>query len=46
MNTDHEESVEYLRAQLRDLLELADRLDLFLVGVRLSSAIDAIPGER
>lgn len=43
MTTEHQETVEDLKAQLNELLDLADRLDLPLVAVRLSSAIDAIP---
>lgn len=43
MTAENEESVEYLRAQLDELLDLADRLELPLVAVRLASAIDAMP---
>ena len=43
MTAEHEDSVKYLKDQLEELLVLADRLDLPLVAVRLSSAIDSIP---
>ncbi|MBD8737695.1 hypothetical protein [Sphingomonas sp. CFBP 13706] len=45
MTAEHQETVEYLKAQLNELLNLADRLDLPLVAIRVSSAIDAIPEE-
>ena len=43
MTDEHQDSVEYLKAHLDALRDLADRLDLPLVAIRLSSAIDAIP---
>jgi len=36
-------TVEYLKAQMEELLDLADRLGLPVVGAWLSSAIDRIP---
>lgn len=46
MTIAHEETIEYLKVQLDELLDLADRLELPLVAVRLSSAIDAITEGR
>lgn len=39
------ETVENLKAQMEELLHLADRLDLPVVGAWLASAIDQIPKE-
>ena len=46
MTAERQETVEYLKAQLNEMLDLADRLDLDLVAVRLASAIDVIPNGR
>ena len=43
MNGENPETVEYLKARLEELLDLADRLDLSDVGAWVASAIEQIP---
>lgn len=43
MDKEETETVEYLKARMEDLLALADRLDLPVVGAWLAAAIDRIP---
>lgn len=43
MDKDETETVEYLKARMEELLDLADRMDLPVVGAWLASAIDRIP---
>jgi hypothetical protein len=46
MTNERKETVDYLKAQLAELRDLADRLDLPLVAIWLCSAIEAIPQGR
>lgn len=46
MSADHEESVEYLKERLQELLDQADRLDLPVVAAWLARALDEIPEAR
>ncbi len=43
MDKDETETVEYLKARMGELLDLADRMDLTVVSAWLASAIDRIP---
>lgn len=43
MDKHETETIDYLKARMEELLDLADRLDLPVVGAWLASAIDRIP---